>query len=421
MFSRELNAKLAAVGSCTSGTPTNDYRHWVDVKPTNLFALSVAEPFRIFFPLGLLLGAIGVALWPLFLWHVIGFYPRDAHLRLMIEGLIGSFIIGFLGTAGPRLLDARPLVALETMTLFSLQILSMALHLSQRRILGDAIFVALLLLFLGFLASRARTRRDLPPPNFVLVLLGFVNAVVGVVLVFAARRVTDAAFFLDQLGGLMLNQGFVLFPILGVGAFFFPKLLGGAKPEPADLNIAIALWKKRALIAALTGVVIWGSFALEALEWTRSAAIVRGSAVLFYFVFQGHLFEKPSGPPFLAHCFRVGVMFLVIGLFFPAILPGYRLANMHLAFIGGFTIILFSVSTRVILGHSGHAHLFQTRLRFLIIALALLIIATLARVGADFFPPGRNSHLVYAALIWLTAAAVWAWALVPKLLSSEEE
>ena len=36
----------------------------------------------------------------------------------------------------------------------------------------------------------------------------------------------------------MLNEGFVLFPILGVGAFFFPKLLGGAKPEPSDLRIA---------------------------------------------------------------------------------------------------------------------------------------------------------------------------------------
>lgn len=75
----------------------------------------------------------------------------------------------------------------------------------------------------------------------------------------------------------------------------------------------------------------------------------------------------------------------------------------------------------MILSHSGHAHLFQKRLRFLIAALVLLIIVMLARVGADFFPPGRNSHLVYAALIWLIAAAVWAWALLPKLLVSEDE
>jgi uncharacterized protein involved in response to NO len=391
------------------------------VKSKSFLALAASEPFRIFFPLGLLLGAIGVGLWPLFVWHAINFYPRDAHLRLMIEGLMGSFIIGFLGTAGPRLLDAPPFASLETIGLAALQCLSAVFHLTQNRNLADVTFLVTLILFLGFVGQRVRSRQDLPPPNFVLVLLGFVNAVIGIFLIFAARRVTNGAF-LDQLGSLLLSQGFVLFPILGVGAFFFPKLLGGAKPKPADLNIASALWRKRALIAVLTGVAIWISFFLEAVDWPRSAAIVRGSAVLLYFALQGQLFEKPSpaNAGFLAHCFRLGAILLVVALFFPALLPAYRVANMHLAFIGGFTIILFTVSTRVILGHSGSADLFQRRLRFLIAALVLLIVAMLVRVGADFVPPARNSHLAYAALIWLMAAAVWAWALVPKLLISDE-
>ena len=390
------------------------------MKPAKFLTLAAAEPFRIFFPLGLILGSIGVALWPLFVWHQIGFYPRDAHLRLMIEGLMGSFIIGFLGTAGPRLLDAAPFRTIETFLLIGGQVAVAALHLNQKRNLGDIVFVVTLIVFLGFVASRARSRQDLPPPNFVLVVLGFLNAITGIVFIFAARRVGNGTF-LDQFGSLLLNQGFVLFPILGVGAFFFPKLLGGARPEPADLNIAMSLWKRRALIAALTGVVLWISFALEAAEWIRTAAIVRASIVLFYFIFQGHLFRKPSGPPFLAHCFRFGAILLVVALLSPAILPTFRIANLHMAFIGGFTIILFTVSTRVILGHSGQAHLFQKRLRFLIAAFVLLIVAMLSRVGADFVPPARNSHLVYAGLIWLAAAAVWAWALIPKLLLSDEE
>jgi len=78
------------------------------------------------------------------------------------------------------------------------------------------------------------------------------------------------------------------------------------------------------------------------------------------------------------------------------------------------------VSTRVILGHAGQGHLFRKRLRFLIAALALLLVATIARVGADFFPPARNSHLVYAALIWLLAATVWLVALGPRLSMHEE-
>jgi uncharacterized protein involved in response to NO len=382
-------------------------------------ALCVAEPFRIFFPLGLLLGIIGVALWPLFVWHAIGFYPAQAHVRLMIEGLMGSFIIGFLGTAGPRLLDASPLIAAEFSTLLALQMASALLHLTQRQTAGDIVFLVLILLFLGMMAKRARTRKDLPPPQFVLVLFGLMNPIAGIFLITAAKSLATGSFA-NQLGSLMLNEGFVLFPILGVGAFFFPKLLGGAKPEPSDLQIAAALWLKRATIAVLTAAVIWSSFVLEAVGWTRTAALVRGTTSLIYLVKQGHLLEKPSGPPFLAYCFRLGGLLLVTGLFLPVALPGYRLANLHFTFIGGFTVILFTVSTRVIIGHAGQGHLFQKRLRFLIAALTLLMVAMVARVGADLFPPGRNTHLVYAALIWILAAVVWACALGEKLSLSED-
>lgn len=332
---------------------------------------------------------------------------------------MGSFIIGFLGTAGPRLLEASPLTAVETSGLVLLQILSAFLQLCQKQTAGDIVFLSLLLFFLGAMASRARTAQDWPPPNFVLVLFGLLNAIVGIFLITAAKSVTNG-LFLDQLGRLMLNEGFVLLPILGVGAFFFPKLLGGGKPEPADLRIGTALWIKRAAIAALIGVVIWSSFLVEALGWVRTAALVRGAATVIYFIAQGHLLEKPNGPPFLANCFRVGALLLVLGLFLPAALPTYRVANLHFTFIGGFSIIVFTVSTRVIIGHAGESHLFHRKLGFLIAALALLMVAMITRVAADFILPARNSHLAYAALIWLAAAIMWAWALVPKLSLSEE-
>ncbi len=240
--------------------------------------------------------------------------------------------------------------------------MSAFLHLAQRQTAGDIVFLTVLLFFAGMMAKRAGARNDLPPPQFVLVIFGLLNAIAGIFLITAAKSLTKESFA-NQLGSLMLNEGFVLFPILGVGAFFFPKLLGGAKPEPSDLRIATALWIKRAAIAALTALVIWSSFVLEALGWIRTAALVRGLTTLTYFVMQGHLLEKPSGPPFLAHCFRLGALLLVTGLFLPLMLPGYRLASLHLTFIGGFSVILFTVSTRVIIGHAGQSHLFRKRLR----------------------------------------------------------
>lgn len=380
--------------------------------------VAFAEPFRIFFPLGLILGAIGVSLWPLFYWHLITVYPAAPHMRLMIEGMMGSFVIGFLGTAGPRLLEAKPVSAAEAVTLLVLQISSALSHLAQRQFAGDFLFLMLLLFFLGSLVRRTSARTDLPPPSFVLVLFGFLNAIVGIILILSAPRMNS--FFANRLGTLMLNEGFILCPILGVGAFFLPKLLGTEIPEPVDLRIAKALWRRRAAVAALCGLAIWSSFLVEALGWTRSAALLRGLTTLFYLVVQGHLLEKPVEGPFLARCFLLGAILLVIGLLLPAVLPSYRVANLHLVFIGGFSIILFTVSTRVILGHSGHSHLFQRRLGFLVTALALLVLAVLTRGSADLFPGERNTHLVYAALIWLAAAGVWASVLVPKLWRRED-
>jgi uncharacterized protein involved in response to NO len=66
-----------------------------------VFADLDREPFRVFFPAGVLGGIVGVALWPLYFTHVTEFYPGLGHARIMACGLFGAFIFGFLGTAIP--------------------------------------------------------------------------------------------------------------------------------------------------------------------------------------------------------------------------------------------------------------------------------------------------------------------------------
>src|SRR5690606_21616319 len=98
-----------------------------------------AEPFRVFFPLGVASGLVGLTLWPLFLWDVLPVYPGLMHARLMIQGLMAGFIIGFLGTAGPRLLSAPHFLASELGLLLGLYIATLSAHLAARPVLGDAL------------------------------------------------------------------------------------------------------------------------------------------------------------------------------------------------------------------------------------------------------------------------------------------
>jgi len=69
-----------------------------------------AEPLRLFFPLGLLASAFGVMLWPALSWGWLDYYPLEAHSRWMAIGFGGCFITGFMGTAGPRLLEDCPII-----------------------------------------------------------------------------------------------------------------------------------------------------------------------------------------------------------------------------------------------------------------------------------------------------------------------
>src|SRR5262249_26392388 len=80
------------------------------------------EPFRIFFPLGVLCGIIGVSLWPLYFAKLVTLYPGQAHARIMAYGLFGAFIFGFLGTAMPRMLSAPPLGTHNVLLLFVLNL-----------------------------------------------------------------------------------------------------------------------------------------------------------------------------------------------------------------------------------------------------------------------------------------------------------
>src|SRR5262245_23957915 len=107
------------------------------------------EPFRIFFPAGVLAGIVGVSLWPLYFTHVLEFYPGLGHARIMAYGLFGGFIFGFLGTAMPRMLSANPLRIIEVIPLVLIHAVMVASFAAAKIFAGDVLFLVLLAVFVG--------------------------------------------------------------------------------------------------------------------------------------------------------------------------------------------------------------------------------------------------------------------------------
>ncbi len=378
-------------------------------------SLCPAEPFRIFFPLATLLGISGVSLWPLFFSGLHQFYPGPMHARLMIEGFLAGFVIGFLGTALPRLLSAPPLRRVELWTLVALHTLAAGLHIGQQPRAGDIAFIALMLCFGACMIARVRHRAELPPPGFVLVAFGFFSGLIGPVLWLCGTQgwVSGTA---TLFGGMLLNQAFVLFPLLGIGTFLLPRFLRLENVRTmAEERAASPGWWLRAAFSFITGVALVGSFWMEANHPAAPAATwLRAIAAIVYLAAMVP-FHRQSPPlrtaPLAA---QLALLALAAGLIFPLFWPAQRVAGLHVVFLGGFSLITFTVATRVVLGHSGNEALFNTRLPSLQIATLLLLTGSVLRAVGDF-SPARPHWLNAASYLWILAAGVWGFSILPKV------
>ena len=83
-------------------------------------------------------------------------------------------------------------------------------------------------------------------------------------------------------------------------------------------------------------------------------------------------------------------------------------------FLGGFSLITFTVATRVVLGHSGNEALFETRLPALQVATFLILTGTVLRTVGDFLAT-RPHWLNGASYLWMLAAGVWGFSVLPKV------
>jgi uncharacterized protein involved in response to NO len=385
-------------------------------RPPSYLALCRVEPFRLFFPLGTLLGVSGVSLWPLFFLGLHKFYPGLMHARLMIEGFLGAFVIGFLGTAVPRLLSAPPLRGWEFWSLVLLHLSTAGLHIAHQSLAGDTVFLSLLVLFAAMLVRRLRKGTDLPPPSFALVALGYLSAVLGTALwVCGMKGWVPANAML--MGGMWLNEGFLILLVLGVGGFLFPRFLRIEGVPPLDEERkASGAWLRRAMLSFVTGALILVSYWWQGRGGSSIGPfIARAAASLIFIATMIPVHRGRNWGNTVPQAVAIALAAIVTGMVFPLIAPpSQRVAGLHVIFLAGFSVITFTVATRVILGHSGNGALFESPLVFLRVTVLLLVLGAVLRVWGDV-SQWRAQLLNAASYLWMIAAVVWGWVVLPKV------
>lgn len=366
-------------------------------------------------------GAIGVALWPMLLFGWMTTYPGPAHARLMIHGFFGGFILGFMGTAMPRLVDARPFNAREAFGLLALFFAHLIAATCNALTLADALFIAEFVTLFLLLRRRFHSGGGMPPPSFSLVGLGLGSALVGAALQFIGRE-WELPSGLDALSRLLAYHAFVLLSVLGAGGFLLPRFLGlGVRRKLPAGDGATPEWRRAARIARSFGLAILGSYGLEAFGWPRAAGVLRAGLVTGWFIYEMPLERLRWSWAGVQWQLVVGLACIPLGILLAALHPAARVTWLHIELIGGFAMITAGVAARVVYGHTGGRPLLERFHWPLTVGGVLMLLGLLSRLVGDLVPSIQTSHYIYAALTWLAGAGVWAACLWPRLTRPDPE
>lgn len=359
-----------------------------------------AEPYRVFFFSGAIWSIIGVTLWPLYYAQQLGFYPGFVHARIMIEAFGAAFVVGFLGTAGPRMATAPKLTPLELIWLFALHMACGISHLSLHMAWGDMFFIALLgSLLLCLMIRVVKFRTEAPPPQLLLALTGLICGISGAALLLSPATLIDPQRL--RLANLLLYQGLLLPPVLGIGSFVFPRMLGGDFGDP---KTEAHLWTKL-VRALLTAGLLVSSFFLEACGQIIAGYTLRA------LVAAGYLFMEVRWKTEQSGSLTTGLLWSLIlgwlGLALAGFFYAQHVSVEHLLYIGGFGMLMIIVGSRVLFGHSGDLDGFSVKSKWVRFLMFLGILAAITRATPAWRPSTTVSHHIYASLTWALLATLW--------------
>ncbi|HEX9104143.1 MAG TPA: NnrS family protein, partial [Polyangia bacterium] len=166
------------------------------------------------------------------------------------------------------------------------------------------------------------------------------------------------------------------------------------------------------------GALFTGSFALQA-AWPRLGLAVRGILAAIEIVVVSDLLRRPRAPGLHRRLYQLAMLLVPVGLIAAAVRPPYRVPLLHLTFIGGLSLLVFSVGAHVTFLHTGHDELARRRPWPLAAVAVLTLSAMVVRASAERLSTSYVEMLGLAAAMWLAAAATWAVYLGPMMLGKK--
>lgn len=353
------------------------------------------DPYYYFFPMGLLSAGLGVIIWIAYQLNYLQFYPRNSHAALMFLSFLGAFILGFLMTAIPKMTKTDPAGTLEIilpLLLFPLEWLAAFTgHVS----LVFAIHSLQLLGLLVFIGRRFLVKKQIPFEGFVFVPFAFFMAFAGLGYYFLAAE-PDLALVYKFCG-----EAFVLNLICGLGSRLIPVI----SRLPMALNPDEQGDKSRMLKFAVAALLLNTSFALDFFATSLAANSTRALFITVFAVYFFKILQKPSVNTFVGWSLKIATACLVAGYWLAVINYQNALPSLHVAYIGGLSLLTLMVATRVSLAHGGKSLELELTSKPLLFISVFFVASTVFRyfAGVDT----QSGLMIAAEGFYLAAITLW--------------
>ncbi|MDP2599120.1 MAG: NnrS family protein [Deltaproteobacteria bacterium] len=376
------------------------------------------DPYQWFFPAGVVFGVVGVFFWIAYWAGWMPIYPGLFHSELMIGGFFLTAAAGFLMTAVPRFTGTYTASFIEKLFFLILVLALFAAAFFVKRLFFHVVLLFEIVFLVSFALPRFLKSAFRPAVSFVLAGFGIFSFFVADLIFLAGdfysisapwRLFARQLFFYASFYSLVLGIGTQLVPsILGLSRQGIAKLQG-----PTPLNRPTAD-KKGTGDFFTYGLFLMASFAVESFFSAFWGKLLRAALVTFVILYYWRIYRRPLAPGLLCWCLWISAWMVLIGGW-PLVFDSVRAVHWaHILFVGGLSLMVFSIMTRVTLSHGQHGLVLERRSWGLIGMLGFLMLSLLTRVSAPFVY-AYESHLAYAAMMWIFAAVCWSVFFFPKM------